>query len=118
MAFRYDSNVIFSNERKSVKRNHNKAKFKLILGPKVINKTFPKKLSKLAYNPILAKNSQNLRFYTNLFKCLVTEFFHKIFFYVSDWVLVQQEVMLARQTASVQQGGGIRLSVPIIVHFL
>ena len=30
--------------------------------------------------------------------------------------LVQQEVMLARQTASVQQGG-IRLSVPIIVHF-
>ena len=31
--------------------------------------------------------------------------------------MVQQEVMLARQTASVQQGG-IRLSVPIIVHFL
>ena len=30
--------------------------------------------------------------------------------------MVQQEVMLARQTASVQQGG-IRLSFPIIVHF-
>ena len=48
------------------------------------------------------------------FCCLYVEYSQNLFL---GSLLVQQEVMLARQTASVQQGG-IRLSVPIIVHFL